>query len=234
MSILNKQLIQQKFKAMGIHFLISLGIFLMLALWIGLILYPDMHITMSGGVQGLWLMFMVDVVLGPVLTLMIYNPSKGKREKILDFSTIGAVQLSALLYGLWTVYIEHPKAIMMYDMGTAAVFNYQDLKTDEKWQQIDEVNTKWHGLPVVYYHYLPEKDDVEYVDLAKMDKEILLEVEKTVRFSMNEKEKEQLAELEKTHGKLWAFAIMGKYRGAFLILDKDFQIIAKIGEKPVG
>lgn len=227
-------LLKQKCHAMGIHFLISLGIFIVLALWIAFFLYPNMHLTMSGGVQGLWLMFMVDVVLGPVLTLMIYNPKKSKREKILDFSTIGLVQLSALVYGIWTVFQEHPRLIMMYDMGTASTFSHRDVQNDENLRQLKDITTQWHGLPVVYFSPRTDSDEIDYLDLSKMDEKQLLEIEKIVRFSMNEEEKAQLAELEKTHGKLWAFAIMGKYTGAFLILDKDFQILTKIGEKPVA
>lgn len=230
---LTKQLIKYKFQAMGIHFLISLGIFFILALWLIFWLYPQIHLTMSGGIQGLWLMFMIDVVLGPILTLMIYNPRKSKREKILDFSSIGFVQLSALIYGLWTVFQEHPRLIMMYDMGTAVPFTYRDTVEDPDLATLKDITTQWHGLPVVYLSPNFNTDKIDYIDLAKVDSKRLLELDKIVRHSLNEEEKKELAELEKQHGSLWIFAMMGKYRGAYFVLNKNFEIIAKIGEKPV-
>ncbi|STZ70291.1 Uncharacterised protein [Moraxella caprae] len=50
---------------------------------------------MAGAIQGLTLVFLVDVVLGPLLSFLVYNPAKPKKEIISDFVIIGAVQIAA-------------------------------------------------------------------------------------------------------------------------------------------
>ena len=114
--------IQAKLKATGIHLLISLVIFILLVLWIYFDLYPSFYFNMSGGIQGLGLMFGVDVVLGPLLTFLVFNPHKKIREIISDLVIIGLVQLAALGYGLHTVYQEHPKLVVMYQNTVARFY----------------------------------------------------------------------------------------------------------------
>jgi hypothetical protein len=50
----------------------------------------------------------VDVILGPLITLSIFN--RGKPWVVLrrDLAVIGLIQLAALSYGLWTVFIVRP------------------------------------------------------------------------------------------------------------------------------
>lgn len=47
------------------------------------------------------LLLLVDVVLGPLMTLLVFKP--GKKSWTLDISIIVLLQFSALGYGLWTV-----------------------------------------------------------------------------------------------------------------------------------
>ncbi len=44
------------------------------------------------------LLLLIDVVLGPLLTLIVYK--KGKRTLVMDLAVIAALQLAALTYGL--------------------------------------------------------------------------------------------------------------------------------------
>ena len=50
-----------------------------------------------------FLVLAVDVVLGPVITFIIFSPNKKRRELALDLALVVAVQLAALLYGQWTI-----------------------------------------------------------------------------------------------------------------------------------
>lgn len=92
-------------KAALTHLLISTTL---AAVVIGLILfgwYPPPYFWAMGGPMLIGLLVGVDVVLGPVLTLILFNPRKSRRELTLDLSLIGAVQLAALLYGLHSGYV---------------------------------------------------------------------------------------------------------------------------------
>ena len=102
--MLSKSLIRAKFFAMLIHVCLSLLIFAAIVAWVLLKLYPSFYFSMSGGWQGLMLMAGVDVVIGPLITLLIFNPNKKRREVISDLLIIAVVQFAALGYGIHTVY----------------------------------------------------------------------------------------------------------------------------------
>ena len=99
---------QSKLRAFGIHLVISLVVAALAALVVFGVWYPFPYREISGGRELFLLIVTVDVVLGPIITFTVYNPRKSRREKTLDFSVIGLIQLSALLYGLWTVYESRP------------------------------------------------------------------------------------------------------------------------------
>ena len=47
-------------------------------------------------------------------------------------------------------------------------------------------------------------------------------------------EQAQLAKIEKQHGRVFVLSTMGKYTGAYIILDKNLNYLTKIGEKPTA
>jgi hypothetical protein len=94
-----------RFKAAGIHLTISATlsaavICLLLFGW-----YPLPFFWALGGLMLLLLIVGIDVVLGPVMTLILFNPKKSRRELLLDLSLVAIVQISALGYGLYSGYL---------------------------------------------------------------------------------------------------------------------------------
>ena len=87
------------------HFGISLIIFIALLLTIVFVWYPGAFIHL-GGWQGIQIVAAVDLVLGPVLTLLVFNPTKKSLK--FDLSIIVAIQLSCLGYGVWTIEQQRP------------------------------------------------------------------------------------------------------------------------------
>jgi hypothetical protein len=62
------------------------------------------------------LLLLIDVILGPCLTLAVAKPSKKKNLLLVDLSIIVAIQLSAFLYGLHTVAEGRPAwLVLSYD-----------------------------------------------------------------------------------------------------------------------
>lgn len=90
-----------KLKAFTIHLLISALIALCVVALVFFIWYPvPLHTAV--GVTGIFLMLLaVDVILGPLLTLLVYKP--GKKTLVMDLTVIALLQLSALGYGLYTM-----------------------------------------------------------------------------------------------------------------------------------
>ncbi len=108
-------LIKSKFKAAGIHLCISSVIFLVLAYFIVFEWYPFPYFTADGGWQGVRIVALIDMVLGPFLTLVIFNPSKSIREIRFDLGVIALAQISVLVWGIYTVHNERPVAVVHWD-----------------------------------------------------------------------------------------------------------------------
>lgn len=90
-----------RFKAFFIHLLCSLGLALCGLYWVFEVWYPaPLHIAL--GVTSIFILLIsVDVIIGPLLTLLVYKP--GKKTLVLDLSVIVVLQMGALTYGLWSV-----------------------------------------------------------------------------------------------------------------------------------
>lgn len=92
--------------------LVHLGLSLVVALCIGLLVfaawYPYPYRDISGGRELFFLVIAVDVVLGPLLTLAVFNVRKPRAELMRDLAVIAMLQLGGLAYGLWTVQLARP------------------------------------------------------------------------------------------------------------------------------
>lgn len=94
--------------ASGIHLGISLCIAALAAVVVFGWWYPYPYREISGGRSLFMLVVSVDVVMGPLITLIIFNRAKPRRELLTDFTIVGLLQVAALSYGLWTVFIARP------------------------------------------------------------------------------------------------------------------------------
>ena len=90
-------------KASAIH--LSLSALIATAVWLLVVRrwYPYPLDQLAGGLALLGLVVGVDVGCGPLLTLLVYAPTKSRRALLFDFSVIGTIQLAALTYGLYSV-----------------------------------------------------------------------------------------------------------------------------------
>ena len=95
-------------KAAGIHLLISLAVAVSAAVLVVGVWYPGPFRDVAGGLALLLLVAGVDVVCGPLLTLVLFNPVKSRKELRLDLGLAALLQLLALAYGLWTVWMARP------------------------------------------------------------------------------------------------------------------------------
>jgi hypothetical protein len=90
-----------RLKAFLLHLGVSgviavLALLLVFKLW-----YPAPLHTAVGVTHIFLLLLLVDMILGPLLTLLVYKV--GKKTLVLDLAVIAVLQLSALGYGLWSV-----------------------------------------------------------------------------------------------------------------------------------
>jgi hypothetical protein len=104
-----------RFKATGIHLGLSLVVFAVALYLILVEWYPGFHFRVDGGWRGVQIMAGVDLVLGPLLTLVIFNPFKPRRLIVLDLACIAVVQVGALAWGFYAVHSQRPVAVSYYE-----------------------------------------------------------------------------------------------------------------------
>lgn len=105
-------IIKPKLKAFGVHVGISSVIFLGALYFIIYEWYPFPHFQIDGGWEGIRIMMAVDMILGPLITLIIFNPNKSRKEIRFDIGIIGTVQVCALIWGFYAVYSQRPVVIV--------------------------------------------------------------------------------------------------------------------------
>ncbi|HXU40784.1 MAG TPA: TfpX/TfpZ family type IV pilin accessory protein [Burkholderiales bacterium] len=118
-----------RWRASGLHLLISIAVAvgvlaLMLSLW-----YPGPLFEAAGGNDLLFILVGVDVVVGPLITLVIFR--SGKRGLKFDLGVIAALQIGALIYGMHAVYLARPAFIVFvadqFQVASAAQLDPEEL-----------------------------------------------------------------------------------------------------------
>ncbi len=102
-----------RFQAFAIHFGISFLILLGLAWVIFTWWFPGIFFDIDGGWEGIRMLALVDLVLGPGLTLIVYK--QGKPGLKMDLTLICLFQATCLSAGIWVVHNERPLAMVMVD-----------------------------------------------------------------------------------------------------------------------
>ena len=99
-----------RWQASGIHLLISIAIALTVTTLMLTVWYPWPLFEAMGGSGLLLILCGVDVVLGPLITLIVFR--QGKRGMKFDLAVIAILQASALFYGSHIVYLARPAFIV--------------------------------------------------------------------------------------------------------------------------
>lgn len=141
-----------RFKAFASHLGISLVIFLGLLYMIIFKWYPPPFFSTDGGWQGIRIIVGVDLVLGPLLTLIVFKP--GKRGLKFDLTMIGLFQVCALSWGIWTVHHQRPIAAVYVDNYFAPVTFYE---IKGQGMTLDKLGQFGHQPPYWVYSDLPKK-----------------------------------------------------------------------------
>lgn len=107
-------LYRAKLKAFFVHLSLSALIALLAMVLVFVIWHPAPLHRAVGVTEVFFLLLAIDVVLGPLLTMVVYRPQKNTLKS--DLSVIVLIQIAALLYGLWTVSVARPAWIVFaYD-----------------------------------------------------------------------------------------------------------------------
>lgn len=152
-----------RWKACGIHFAISFVIFIFLISIIYFIWYPGDFIK-AGGWQGIRIVAGVDLVLGPVLTLLVFNATKKSLKW--DLSFIAALQATCLVAGTWVVYQERPLYQILSNDGLHVLnaANFKVYGIDER-----ELPERSSIIPMKLYLDLPDDNaEIAAIEMASL------------------------------------------------------------------
>lgn len=100
-------------KAAAIHLFCSGVVALLAATLVFGIWYPPPYDQLAGGRELFCLMLAVDLVCGPLLTFVLFNPTKSSSELLLDLGVVALLQVLALTYGLVTVSAARPLFLVL-------------------------------------------------------------------------------------------------------------------------
>jgi hypothetical protein len=99
---------KERMVASGLHLGLSLVIAALAAALVFGLWYPYPYREIAGGRELFLIVIAVDVALGPLITLAVFNRNKPRGELFRDLTIVGLLQLGALAYGLWTVSVARP------------------------------------------------------------------------------------------------------------------------------
>ncbi len=141
--------VTKKIKASLIHLLISAVLVSIILISIKVLSYPGVFFSILGAERLFKLIFFVDIILGPLLTFVIYSDSK-KGLKF-DLSVIAFCQIVAMVYGAYSLYIARP-AYVVYVVDRFELVQQSQLNSPTK---VPNVNTPQFNNLVVLQAKLP-------------------------------------------------------------------------------
>lgn len=130
-------------RAAGIHLMVSLVIAGLAAALVFGLWYPGPYRSLSGGRDLFLLITTVDVILGPLLTFVVFDLRKGWPHVRRDLAVIGCIQLAALVYGLHTVYVARPVA-MVFEVDRFRVVTANDVHVPD----LPEARPEYRNMPL--------------------------------------------------------------------------------------
>ena len=98
--------------ALSIHLVCSIFVITAVTAVSLFVWFPHPWYEIDGTFRALLIVFGVDIVIGPILTLVVSNNKKSLRELLFDFSLILLLQLGALGFGISELYKQRVAAIV--------------------------------------------------------------------------------------------------------------------------
>jgi hypothetical protein len=128
------------------HFLGSLLVAALAAVLVFLVWYPPPYGLLSGGRKLFLILVAVDVVCGPLLTLILFSPKKPRREIVTDMSLVVMIQLAALAFGMYTAYQARP-LFLVHEVDRFRVVGLPDYQGHDVSQALEALPASMRPTP---------------------------------------------------------------------------------------
>ncbi|KPC49148.1 hypothetical protein [Amantichitinum ursilacus] len=152
-----------RLKAALIHLLSSVLIFAIVIGTMTTLWYPWPYYEINGLWQGLRITAGVDVVMGPAMMLLLFNLKKTRRALAVDMTLIAVLQLSALSYGVYTIYQQRPYLAVVLD-GRISSLHEEDLAPGAPRARVAQLISKSELRPPMLA-VRPPQDGGEFADM---------------------------------------------------------------------
>ena len=149
-------------KASGWHLVGSaLVVALVAALVFGL-WYPYPYQSLAGGLELFGLLVGVDLICGPLLTMVLFNPRKSHNELFRDVGLVVMIQLAALTYGLWSVMAARP-VFLVFEVDRYRVVSAVDVDPGSLPEAIPSLRYLGYGGPRVIAAHVERQGGAEFL-----------------------------------------------------------------------
>ncbi len=150
-------MLKDKLRAFFMHLLIS-GILALISLALVYLVWNPAPLYKATGITKIFLLMLgIDLILGPLLTFIVYK--KGKKTLKFDLFVIGLLQLIALVYGLYHVYEGRPVWIA-YNVDRFDLVRVNEIDTRKLDQAKPEYRQPSFTTPKYVAAIIPN-DDIE-------------------------------------------------------------------------
>ncbi len=206
-----------RFKAALIHFSISL---IVIGLFIGVVFfiwYPKPLYSIAHVIEPLKLLVLIDVIVGPALTFIVFSNKKSLKLLRIDLSLIALLQISALGYGVYSIYSGRSSIIVFAD----GRFNYLIEKySNEEQLSSPELEVSFLSKPKLAYVPKLNTGDIyaTYADMLPLTDYSILEPYALSVEAMKAKFKSKSGEID---------LLVKSYPEddiVFLMMDKDMSL----------
>ena len=166
-----KPLLITKLKATAVHLLMSVAVFIYLAYQIYYNWYPEPYFSVDGGWAGIRLVGAVDLVLGPLITFLIFDLGKSRRAILFDLITIAVIQLSALSYGIYSTYTQRPVAVVVIDQFVYSTTMEQYAGTLASTSELQRYSDE--KPPIIFSDFPLDREGIDEVQRIKIEDKVL-------------------------------------------------------------
>jgi hypothetical protein len=168
---ISKPLLITKLKATAVHLSMSVAVFIYLAYQIYYNWYPEPYFSVDGGWAGIRLIGAVDLVLGPLITFLIFDLGKSRRAILFDLITIAVIQLSALSYGVYSTYTQRPVAVVVIDQFVYSAIMEQYAGTLTSTSELQRYSDE--KPPIIYSDFPLDREGIDEVQRITIEDKVL-------------------------------------------------------------
>lgn len=157
-----------RYHAFFLHLLAAACVIGCVAIFIFFVWYPGL-LAYASGVSAIFLiLILVDVILGPLITLIVFDTKKKELKR--DLLIIFSLQLAALFYGVWILFSVRPVFVVFNSDRFDVV--YANELTQERFDQA--TNKDFQSAPLWGPHFIGARLPSDSIQAAEIIKKAVM------------------------------------------------------------